>query len=155
LGVPVASKQDGASNTVLLALYGYSVLVKLIQEEHPTAITYAGKSVAEQNSVDVAWRLLTRPEFGDLRACIYTTAKERRQFRQILVNVVMATDLFDRDLKAMREARWTTLFDDKLQDHDTGLVGVDANRRATIIIELIIQASDVSHTMQHFTVYQK
>jgi 3'5'-cyclic nucleotide phosphodiesterase len=128
---------------------------QLIQEEHPTAIMYAGKSVAEQNSVDIAWRLLMQPEFADLRNCICVTEREHLQFRQVLINVVLATDLFDRDLKAMRESRWALSFGDKLQDHGKGLVGVDANRRATIIIELIIQASDVSHTMQHFTVYQK
>jgi 3'5'-cyclic nucleotide phosphodiesterase len=128
---------------------------QLIQEGHPTVITYAGKSVAEQNSVDVAWNLLMEPEFADLRNCICATERERQQFRQILVNVVLATDLFDRDLKAMREARWTTSFGDKLQDQNESLIGLDANRRATIIIELIIQVSDVSHTMQHFTVYQK
>jgi 3'5'-cyclic nucleotide phosphodiesterase len=128
---------------------------QLIQEEHPTAIMYAGKSVAEQNSVEVAWRLLMQPEFADLRNCICATEREHLQFRQVLINVVLATDLFDRDLKAMRESRWALSFGDKLHDHGKGLVRVDANRRATIIIELIIQASDVSHTMQHFTVYQK
>ena len=29
-----------------------------------------------------------------------------------------------------------------------------ADRKATIVIELVIQASDVSHTMQHWHVYQ-
>jgi len=31
----------------------------------------------------------------------------------------------------------------------------DINRKATIVIEHLIQASDVSHTMQHWHVYQK
>ena len=31
----------------------------------------------------------------------------------------------------------------------------DLDRKATIVIEHIIQASDVSHTMQHWHVYQR
>jgi 3'5'-cyclic nucleotide phosphodiesterase len=32
---------------------------------------------------------------------------------------------------------------------------VDRNRKATIVIEHLIQASDVSHTMQHWHIYRK
>ena len=32
---------------------------------------------------------------------------------------------------------------------------MDVNRKATIVIEHLIQASDVSHTMQHWDIYVK
>jgi hypothetical protein len=35
------------------------------------------------------------------------------------------------------------------------LITPDPDRRASIVVDLIIQASDVSHTMQHFTIYKK
>jgi 3'5'-cyclic nucleotide phosphodiesterase len=127
---------------------------QLVEEGHAIAFAYDGKSVAEQNSIDVAWRLLMEPRFSDLRACIYTCESELKQFRQIVVNAVMATDLFDKNLKAMRELRWTKSFSKDLRS-ESHMQSDDTNRRATIIVDLIIQASDVSHTMQHFTIYQK
>jgi 3'5'-cyclic nucleotide phosphodiesterase len=124
---------------------------QLVLEQSDLATAYHGKSVAEQNSVDMSWSLLSDPQFLDLRNCICATEAEWQQFRQIVVNVVIATDLFDADLKVLREMRWTKSFADSkaLESVD------DTNRRASIIIDLIIQSSDVSHTMQYFTVYKK
>jgi 3'5'-cyclic nucleotide phosphodiesterase len=132
---------------------------QLVEENHPLALLYSGKSVAEQNSINVAWKLLMEPQFADLRNCIYTTEAELALFRQIVVNAVMATDLFDKDLKVMRESRWIRSFPGHLDDSKSSLTSLsdtDSGRcKAAIIIDLIIQASDVSHTMQHFTVYKK
>jgi 3'5'-cyclic nucleotide phosphodiesterase len=133
---------------------------QLVKEDHALAISYNGKCVAEQNSVDIAWKLLMEPRFTDLRAAMFCTEEERRQFRQVMVNVVMATDLFDKDLKALREARWEKSFcgdgaSESSAHAGDALTDVIRGSRAAIILDLIIQASDVSHTMQHFTVYQK
>jgi hypothetical protein len=58
----------------------------------------------------VAWRLLTGSEFEKLRECIYADEAEFLHFRQVLVNVVMATDIMDKYLNGMRRARWETAF---------------------------------------------
>ena len=68
-----------------------------------------------------------------------------------LPSVVLATDIFDKELNDLRKARWTDAFCCK----DTEAQNKDSDLRATIVIEHIIQASDVSHTMQHWHVYQK
>lgn len=118
---------------------------QLVKENSHIAALYRGKSVAEQNSVDLAWDLLFSPEFNEMRAAIYQTESELRRFRQLVVNSVMATDILDRDLKALRNARWDRAFSERPQreaKEDT------VNRKATIVIEHLIQASDVSHTMQ-------
>jgi 3'5'-cyclic nucleotide phosphodiesterase len=129
---------------------------QLVHENAAVAVTYDGKSVAEQHAVTVAWSLLMEPKFTDLRARIFSNESELKHFRQILVNVVMATDLFDHDLQAMRESRWVKSFSETAQpEMAPSAAKDDSNRRVTIIIELLIQASDVSHTMQHFTVYKK
>jgi hypothetical protein len=65
--------------------------------------------------------------------------------------VVLATDIFDKELNDLRKMRWERAFSG---DRDT-LCSNDSDLRATIVIEHIIQASDVSHTMQHWHVYQK
>jgi hypothetical protein len=48
------------------------------------------KSVAEQNSVDLAWNLFMDEQFGDLRHLVLH-GQEMRRFRQLVVNSVMAT----------------------------------------------------------------
>eukprot|EP00980_Cylindrotheca_fusiformis_P015640 scaffold4500_cov81-Cylindrotheca_fusiformis.AAC.1 len=97
------------------------------------------KSVAEQNSVELAWGMLMSEEYGALRACIYHTEDDLRRFRQLVVNTVMATDIVDKELQALRRARWETAFS-KTPIQDDSLSSVDC--KATIVIEHLIQASD-------------
>lgn len=92
-----------------------------------------------------------KPEFDQLRACIYTNTDELRRFRQLVVNTVMATDIFDKEYAALRKARWERCFnlsDDQWTEDDV-------NRKAAVVMEHLIQASDVAHTMQHWQIYQK
>lgn len=82
--------------------------------------------------------------------------------------VVLATDIFDKELNDLRKSRWERAFanpnaenssaagiflEDDNTSHESSLDNSDL--RATIVLEHIIQASDVSHTMQHWQVYQK
>lgn len=125
----------------------------LLQKEDPAlGAMYRNQAVAEQNSVDVAWNLLMDPSFEDLRKTVYSTESEMRRFRQLVVNSLMATDIFDKELAALRKKRWENAF---FVDHKNEDPQVSTNRKATIVIEHIIQASDVSHTMQHWHVYSK
>lgn len=125
---------------------------QLIKEGDPMAKQYNNKSIAEQNSVDLAWELLHEPAYKDLRHCIYQTETELTRFRQLIVNSVLATDIMDKDLKALRNQKWDKAF----TDHGTQDSARDSiNRKATIVIEHLIQASDVAHTMQHWHIYCK
>ena len=45
--------------------------------------------IAEQNSVDLCWKLLMSPQYKDLRKAIYSNTDELKRFRQLVVNVVM------------------------------------------------------------------
>ena len=69
---------------------------QLIAENIPIAAAYGFKSVAEQNSVDLAWSLLMDVEFKDLLGAICGSDKELQRFRQLVVNTVMATDIMDK-----------------------------------------------------------
>lgn len=123
----------------------------LVKEGSTLAAAYKNQSVAEQNSVEIAWSLFMRPDFVDLRRAIYITKDECKRFRQLVVNAVLATDVMDKELNKARKDRWNVAF---LSD-DTNGKQHDINRKATIVIEHLIQASDVSHTMQHWHVYRK
>lgn len=122
--------------------------MQLMKEAEDMAAKYNNKSIAEQNSLDLAWDVLQRDDFKNLRACIFSSHGEMMRFRQLIVNVVLATDIFDKELNDLRKSRWDRAFSGDDQSGDSDL-------RATIVIEHIIQASDVSHTMQHWHVYQK
>jgi hypothetical protein len=124
---------------------------QLTKEETRLASMYRDKSVAEQNSVDLAWTLLMEGNFRNLRQCIYRTEADFKRFRQLVVNTVLATDIMDKELGALRKGRWNKAFSDEVvEDHMTAV-----NRKATIVIEHIIQASDIAHTMQHWHIYRK
>lgn len=58
----------------------------LVEERSPVAELYKGKSVAEQNSFDIAWDLLMEPTYANLRSQIYVSASEFKRFRQLVVN---------------------------------------------------------------------
>ena len=124
----------------------------LAQEEPGLAKVYNGKSIAEQNSIDLAWRALMDPAYEELRSCIYGNEAELQRFRHLIVNSVLATDIFDKELGQLRKNRWNKAFHEE-NSNDAGRDEV--NRKATIVIEHLIQASDVSHTMQHWHIYQK
>ena len=125
---------------------------QLIKEGKELAFIYKSKSVAEQNSVNLAWNLLMQEEYQQLRECIYTSESSFKRFRQLVVNTVLATDIVDKDLKDLRNARWAKAF---YEDHNDADPRDTVNRKATIVIEHLIQASDVSHTMQHWHIYRK
>lgn len=124
----------------------------LIKENADIASHYNEKSCAEQNSVDICWSLLMNPKYANLRAAIYHNEEELKRFRQLVINSVLATDIMDKDLSAKRKARWERAFSEDAEDEASDIA---VNRRATIVIEHIIQASDVAHTMQHWHVYRK
>lgn len=125
--------------------------LQLIKEESRVAALYDNKSVAEQNSVDLAWQVLSSPEYKDLMGTICASESDYTRFRQLVVNSVLATDIFDKELVEFRNNRWKRAFHpETAEDHDN-----NNDLKATIVIEHIIQASDVGHTMQHWHMYQK
>jgi hypothetical protein len=125
---------------------------QLVKEGAAISDYYNKKSVAEQNSVDMAWELLMEDCYKNLRSAIYVNGTEFKRFRELVVNAVMATDIVDKDLKKLRNDRWDVAFDPNNTHEDPDN---SRNRKATIVIEHLIQASDVAHTMQHWYIYRK
>lgn len=131
---------------------------QLAKENPDMAIVYRNQSVAEQNSVDLAWELFMDPRYKELQDCIAANDEERKRFRQLVINSVLATDIFDPTMKSLRNKRWDKAFHrdpDASQVINDVKIEEDRNMKATIVIEHIIQASDVAHTMQHWHIYQK
>ncbi|CAJ1964592.1 unnamed protein product [Cylindrotheca closterium] len=125
---------------------------QLIKEKAKIASVFKNKSVAEQNSIVIAWDRLMESRFTALRSCIYSSPDELKRFRQLMVNTVLATDIFDKELQNIRKKRWDDAFANIIHNQNEE---DEQNRKATIVIEHLIQASDVAHTMQHWHIYQK
>lgn len=116
---------------------------RLAEENPALASKYNDKSIAEQNSIDVAWKILMAGCFSNLRQAIFGSSKEnQKRLRQLLVNSVMATDIFDQGLRALREARC---------DKSSSC----GHCKATLVMEQILQTSDVVHTMQSWELYRE
>lgn len=127
---------------------------QLIRENGRLAAMYRCRSVAEQNSFDLSWNLLMDERFHNLCVAICATPKELLRFRQLVINSVMATDLGDKELKDLRNGRWSKAFSPVVDSNEECSVVDNVNRKATIVVEHLIQAADVSHTTQHWEVYR-
>ena len=104
--------------------------------------------------MDVALELLMLPKYQTLLKYICGDESGLERFRKLLIHCVLATDIFDKDLKEKRNQRWEQAFHSKAPTENP-LSEDDINCKATIVLEHIIQASDVSHTMQHWHIYIK
>ena len=129
--------------------------VQLAKENPQLARVYREQSIAEQNSVDLSWKILMSPDFEKLRQTICSTNDEFVRFRELVVNSVMATDIVDKQLKELRNARWAKAFDENANNELEESKKDATDRKATIVIEHLIQASDIAHTMQHWHIYRK
>jgi hypothetical protein len=99
-----------------------------------------------------------KPGLEDLRACIFANEEELYRFRSDMINLVLATDIMDQELGALRKARWEKAFSEESSGNsvtDETDSRAIVNRKATIVLEHLIQASDVAHTMQHWHVFKK
>ena len=70
--------------------------------------------------------------------------------------LLLRDSIVDKNLKNLRNARWEKAF------HNEGVSIEGAqneksarDRKATIVIEHLIQASDIAHTMQHWHIFRK
>jgi hypothetical protein len=71
----------------------------------------------------------------------------------------MATDIMDKELKILRNERWNKAFAHTEENNGRPSTeednAQDVNRRATSILEHLIQAADVAHTMDNFDAYRE
>ena len=125
---------------------------QLIKERSAIAGAYKDKSVAEQNSIELAWNLLMEPGYREFREAIFVTPEDVSKFRRLVVTFVLATDIANKELATLRRDRAEKAMAAEEKDENDSNI---ASRKATYIMETIMQAADVSHTMQPFPVYKK
>ena len=77
------AQHPGASNAVMA------------KENRALGERYRNRSVAEQNSLALCFDLMSKSEFKNLRRTMFANDHDQLRFRQIVINSVMATDIFD------------------------------------------------------------
>jgi len=131
---------------------------QLVKEHDPLCEKYDNRSVAEKRSIAIAWDILMEDRFVDLQGAIFTNSREMMRFRQLLMNTVLATDIADKERSAAGKIRWQKAFHpsnpDVLDDTNEKQENI-RSLKATLVFEQIMQASDVSHTMQHWHTFKK
>jgi hypothetical protein len=120
----------------------------LVEENGCLAKKFNNKSITEQNSIDVAWNLFMADTYIDLRAAMFASPTEQDHFRQIVNHCVLATDMLDPNLKDIRHRQWKCAFGSNVPTCRSMGREMD-NRKAAIVIGLLMQTSNVAHTMQH------
>eukprot|EP00594_Rhizosolenia_setigera_P009804 CAMPEP_0178955202 /NCGR_PEP_ID=MMETSP0789-20121207/9460_1 /TAXON_ID=3005 /ORGANISM="Rhizosolenia setigera, Strain CCMP 1694" /LENGTH=682 /DNA_ID=CAMNT_0020636779 /DNA_START=46 /DNA_END=2094 /DNA_ORIENTATION=+ len=83
---------------------------QLIMEEHDLAILYNDQSVAEQQSLSIAFRLLTKKEFVDLKNILFKDMEEYRYFRKTVIDLVMCTDVASPERTQIVKSKWKEAF---------------------------------------------
>lgn len=101
---------------------------QMVKEKHPLAIKYKGKSVAENNSLDIAIDLLEQKNYANLRRAIFgdfnNSSSEAREFMKaeerifynILIENIQATDVFSRERLERNRRKWIESFDKMKHD---------------------------------------
>ena len=76
--------------------------------------------------------------YQHLQKAIYGSQAELRRFRQLVVNIILATDIFDKDMKAIRNSRFEKAFN---KDNLASPLSLEDERnlKTTIVIEYIMQ----------------
>ncbi|KAL3929508.1 MAG: hypothetical protein SGARI_004729, partial [Bacillariaceae sp.] len=129
---------------------------QLVREGSKVAKKFKNKSCAEQNSIHSAWNLLMQPTYKDLRECLFGSQEDLEFFRSLLVKSVMATDIFEKDQASARKNRWDTLQSGLVQQSQSAEVEEKLSlQKASVVVELLIVVSGVSHCVQHLSVYTK
>jgi len=120
---------------------------QLVQEQPKLGEKYGYKSVAEQHSIELGWGTLMEPQFNSFRDAICRDEEELSRFHQLVVRSVLATDIFDKEINDQRKQRWRVAFSSGNPSQSELNAEHVCNMKATIVIEHLIQASDVVRTL--------
>lgn len=124
---------------------------QLVSEGSDLAVVYGNHCISQQNALDLVWKLFNESSFQDLRIAVCPSVRERIRFRSILVHAVLATDFLDSEHQENRSERWTKAYPkDGPPSSDAKMVEL----RASATLEILMEASELAHKMQHWQIYR-
>ena len=133
-----------------------------MQERHSLALLYNDKSVAENNSAYKGLQLLSADQRCDVFA--WSSEQERREFRRLVIAIVLSTDIGDADGARMLQLRVqegsATVsgegagVGDKGSSTTAGAGALDwsapSSPERTALLCLLLKAADIGSSMQTF-----
>lgn len=156
------------------------ILIKLGDE---LAETYNKTSMAEKNSIQIAFAILNEEYFSPLRKKIYgSNSADAAKFENIARDTILCTDIFNANRMAIAKDRWAIAFSSKAESecesifthslstirnvHDINELEIDKIcifpddskhkcLQKTSALEHLIQVADVAHNFQSWEVFIK
>lgn len=116
----------------------------LVHENHSLAIIYSDQSVAEMNSLACGFQLFDRVDHDILDGF---TLEERRTFRSIVIDLVLSTNIMDKERQQNIQKKFDAAKNCELNEDGKIDINCPVNRLA--IYNLIIRAADVGASMQN------
>ena len=84
--------------------------MQLVEEEDELAILYNDQSVAEQQSLAIAFRTLATPNFSRLKKLLFQDTAEYRFFRKTVIDLVLSTDVASPERMQIVKSKWKEAF---------------------------------------------
>lgn len=124
----------------------------LVEEGSELAILYNNLSIAEQNSLAIAFSILFEPSFEALRDAVFPAAEDYIRFMDEVNHLVIHTDLGSPKIKESKQL-WNEKFGKDFDDESSILskcenTNVGDERQKSLMMELLLQAADVAHNIQ-------
>ena len=82
----------------------------LINECDPLSILYNDQSVLEQRSLAVAFTVLMESRFEELRAAMFPKQSDFMEFRKVVIDLVMTTDIASGERMQIVKSKWKEAF---------------------------------------------
>lgn len=83
---------------------------QLVIECDPLSVLYNDQSILEQHSLAIAFKLLLKPDFEELRAVMFPTKDDFANFRKLVIDLVLTTDVGSGERMQIVKSKWKEAF---------------------------------------------
>lgn len=104
---------------------------QMVQEDDQLALQFNDTSIHEQRSLHLAFREFLKDSYSELRTILFETSENYRQFRSLVINAVLSTDLGSPERAQVNKSKWLEAFGDYLDSQTK-----DHVRRSSIISDI-------------------
>lgn len=150
--------------------------MKLSHDLDPLAILYNDQSIAEQNSLTVAFTYLMKEEFTELRHVLFGNEKNKDElirFRSNVIDLVLCTDIFSSERNLIVSSKYEQNFgretvptEEKKEEEEEQNMGnnpssKDTNpdhpnaTKAIVVLQQMLRIADVAANIQKWETYIK
>lgn len=101
---------------------------QLVQEENDLATLYNDQSVAENQSLAVAFRTLNQKRFAELKVALFPNPTDYSFFRRTVIKMVMCTDIASPERMQIVKSKWKEAFGHPPEQQEGSLTIMESTR---------------------------